>query len=364
MMARIVGAVARHESEHKSDRMKAKAAQRAEGGHAHPGGNRPFGFKTKPRTDEDGQPLLTKRGNPSLRVTDEHDPAEAKLIREAAKRLLAAESLRSVAVDWNRRGIRTVRGGAWSPTALRDLMMSARIAGLREYKGVMYPATWKPIIDEDTHTALRALLGDPARRTSRSARRYLLAGLLVCGRCGTKMVSHPRGYGRTYTCRKEPGNKNSCGRVRIVADPLEALVTDAAMKAAAKIAGLATRTGMLPADVTSDDPEAIKAQMAVLAATWADGAITHAEWEAARKVLSQRMADADQADADELRAQAAARQLVDLEQRWPGLTLVQQQAALKTLFDRVVIGSANGAHHFDPNRVTIEEKPRRVRRAA
>jgi hypothetical protein len=47
---------------------------------------------------------------------------------------------------------------------------------------------WKPILDRTTFEQVRAILLDPARRTNRSARRYLLTGLLRCSECGEVMV--------------------------------------------------------------------------------------------------------------------------------------------------------------------------------
>src|SRR5207244_1116184 len=44
MQARVVGAVARHESEQKSERLRAKAAQLASAGKLSGGGWRPYGF--------------------------------------------------------------------------------------------------------------------------------------------------------------------------------------------------------------------------------------------------------------------------------------------------------------------------------
>src|SRR6266511_2387646 len=46
----------------------------------------------------------------------EIDPAEAELVREGVKRILAGETATGIALDWTRRGIRGVRGGALDNT--------------------------------------------------------------------------------------------------------------------------------------------------------------------------------------------------------------------------------------------------------
>ena len=69
---------------------------------------------------------------------------------------------------------------------------------------------------------MRAILADPARRTNRTARRYLLRGLLRCGLCGAHAVARPRAAGSAATsapaapasaaaarCRRSP-TRSSC----------------------------------------------------------------------------------------------------------------------------------------------------------
>src|SRR5262249_25482628 len=143
MSARGVGARARHESEHKTERIRRERDQAALAGRGH-GGRRPFGYEADRST---------------LR------PAEAALVREAADRFLGGESLRVIATDWNRRGVRAASGGAWRTSSLKCILAGPRIAGLRAHRGdVVGPAAWPAIIDVETHERLRAALGDPRRR--------------------------------------------------------------------------------------------------------------------------------------------------------------------------------------------------------
>ena len=148
MTARILGAVARGESEHKSERIKRKMAERAEQGKAAGGGARPYGY-------ERGRTAIVE--------------AEAAVIREAARRLLAGEALYSICTDFNNRGLMTSTGRAWAKSTLRRMMMSgASPARRREYHGeVIGPAQWEPIISQAETARLKALLSDPARRTTR-----------------------------------------------------------------------------------------------------------------------------------------------------------------------------------------------------
>ena len=59
------------------------------------------------------------------------------MIREAATRLLAGESVRSICTALNDRGERTVTGGRVDAADLRRMLASARISGQREHRGMI-----------------------------------------------------------------------------------------------------------------------------------------------------------------------------------------------------------------------------------
>ena len=97
------------------------------------------------------------------------------------------------------------------------------------YKGeVVAQGEWDPILTPEDTAHLQAILTDPSRLTRRSARRYLLTGgLLRCGLCDAVMVARPRADGtRRYVCAKGPGLAG-CGRVAVMSEPVEELITEA-----------------------------------------------------------------------------------------------------------------------------------------
>jgi DNA invertase Pin-like site-specific DNA recombinase len=202
--ARILGAVAKKESDDKSRRIRRKALEIAEQGGVSGGGSRPYGYELD---------KVTVR------------PAEAAVVVECAQRLLAGEPVRSIAADLNERGVPAAAGGKWSPQSLRRMLASPRISGQRIYKGqIAATAVWPGIISVEDGTAIRALLANPERRTSKAARRYLLGGLLVCSHCGERLVARPRTGGkRRYACAKGPGF-SGCGKTYINADEVEGFV--------------------------------------------------------------------------------------------------------------------------------------------
>ncbi len=338
-MARTMGTFGMLESEVKSERIRRKHQELAENGKVSGGGTRPFGY------------TLDRRHL----VED-----EAAVIRELAARILAGDSLRSTCTNLNDRGVKTVTSRAWTPTVLRNMLLSARISGRREHLGeILGPAEWPAIISPHQTTRLRALLTDPERRTNRTARRYLLAGLVRCARCGTKMVARPRQDGRRrYVCAIGPST-NGCGATVILADELEVFV----------IAGLLHRLdepslARAMARSASTDARSVAVQSSLaeaeqrleeLAVAYADGAVTYREWQAARPHLLKR-ATAAKASLNRDHRALALDGLVGNSDRlrytWESLTLARQQAIAAALLDYVSIGPAlRGRNRFDETRV-------------
>jgi DNA invertase Pin-like site-specific DNA recombinase len=210
---RMLGSIARYESEHKAQRLQLKHEELARDGKPH-GGQRAFGF--------------------AVNGVD-HEPAEADAIREAAERLIAGEPVYAILRDWHERDVTSPRGKRWHSTSFRHVMTSARIAGLRVYRGeVVGEATWEPIIDRATWEAVKAVFADPERRRRQgSPRKYLLTGLgLHCGRegCGAPLIARPavKADGRSvrqYVCSPPPRGRG-CGKITQIAEPLELYVTE------------------------------------------------------------------------------------------------------------------------------------------
>lgn len=334
---RIMAAVASKESADKSRRIRRKHQELAQAGLPSGGGARPFGYEADKVT------VL---------------PGEAAVIREVAARLLAGDSLGSIARDLDERQVRTSTGKVWKTSMLRRTITSARISGQRENRGeIVGPAVWPAIITPEQTTQLRALFADPARKQNRAPRRYLLAGLLRCGRCGEVMVSRPRAGGaRAYICRKDPGFPG-CGHMYVTADPVESLIAEAVLYrldspelAAALTAGDDGPDSDLQAALEADDE-----QLKVLARLHANNEIGLSEWLEARKVIETRMTAAKRTLSRNRRTTVLDGFVGNsdtLRQQWAGLTLSRQQGIVKAVLDHAVVNSeAKRSSRFDPGRV-------------
>jgi site-specific DNA recombinase len=337
--ARIMGAVASKESDDKSRRVTRKHEELAKAGKVSGGGTRPFGYSTD-----------------RLRV----NKAEAAVVRDLAKRALAGESLRSMANDLNEREIPTSTGGLWTSTTLKRVLVSARIAGQREHRGeIVAKAEWPAIITPAQSTRLRALLRDPERRTSRPVRRYLLVGLLRCGKCGSVLVSRPRDDGsRRYVCAKGPGLPG-CGGVTILADDLEVFVTEAVLYRLDS-----PQMGRVMTGARNDDEKAnvaiaeladAHAHADELAEAYANKQIGMRDWLTAKAPIERRITAA-QKRLGRLQRTTVLDDYVGnsrrLRKQWDSLNLDRQRAIVAAVLDHLDIGPAVlGRNTFDPKRV-------------
>jgi DNA invertase Pin-like site-specific DNA recombinase len=336
--ARILGAVAKKESDDKSRRAKRKHLEIAQAGRW-AGSPRAFGY------DDQGQIV----------------PTEAEVIREMARRVLAGEALRTLTRDLEARGVPTVRGGRWSMQVLRGILMRPAVAGLRSLRGeVVGRGVWEPILSVEEHQRICAVLTDPARRLSRPARRYLLTGMLYCGRCGVKLITRPHRHQRSYLCGSGPGLVG-CGGISILADPLEEFVTEAVLyrldtpdlaEAIAHASASHHPDGDVEVAIAADER-----QLEELAKAYAARLISMPEWLIARKVIEDRLTH-QRSNLLRRDRHRSLRGLVghgdELRQRWSALNLDQQRAVVSAVLDRLTVNHAArapGRGRFDTDRL-------------
>jgi DNA invertase Pin-like site-specific DNA recombinase len=269
--ARIMGAVARQESEKKGERVSREAAQAARDGKPR-GSHRPFGWNDD---------KVTAR------------PDEAELIRHAVDLVLDGVTIVSIARAWNDKGIPTAQGApnGWSAPTVAGILRNPRLAGLRTYKGeIVAEGAWEAILDRATFDRLQAKIRrgtKPGRSPSR-----LLTSIARCGKCGAPMWSSLRTDTKTpgvarYQCVKRPGAPG-CGRTTIVADRLDQCITDAVVfRLSSKTTA---RSLSRPAKTPNSDIdlEHIEHDLELLAADYGAGTITRREWLTAREQLEQR----------------------------------------------------------------------------
>lgn len=194
-MARVLVAMANKSSADTARRVARAAKQQAVEGSWH-GGRVPFGYRAD---------------NGALVI----DPEAAEMVRDAATRVLAGESLYRIRKEWNERGVLTTHGCVWSDKTIKVVLRSPSIKGVREYRPVLpdgtraktsqmeVKAAWPAILDEDTWQQVSDVLD--ARKKARNfhqpgsgaaKRLYPFSGLIRCSDCGRAMVHR----GKVYQC--------------------------------------------------------------------------------------------------------------------------------------------------------------------
>jgi site-specific DNA recombinase len=246
MVARMLGAAARHELERMTERQK-DAKRRTRDAGLRWSGQRPFGYELDYRDPRGYQIPGVSRGLVQVK-------AEADAIRDGYAKLLSGVNLSAIARQWNDAGLTTPvqvstrgkadRGGRpFDSKSVRRVLLRGVNAGLIEYSArdsegrktepkVLGDARWEPIVSTDTWRAAKLLLSDPERSTGPGPKpRHLLTGVLICGVCGgrrfrtIKQPGNPGGGDRVYTCRSQPGGKGSkANHLSRAAAPLDAYV--------------------------------------------------------------------------------------------------------------------------------------------
>jgi DNA invertase Pin-like site-specific DNA recombinase len=337
LLARITGAVARKESDDKSRRIRRKHEELAAAGKPSGGGTRPYGYEADKRTIR---------------------PDEAEVIRDCARRVLAGDSLRSICIDLNREGVTTVTGKEWTSQTLRRMLMSARISGQREHRGeTISKAEWPAIITQRQTQQLQAKLRDPARRTNRASRRYLLTQLLRCSHCKAMLVARPRAdHTRRYVCASGPGF-DGCGKTTVIAEPVEQFIALAVLHRL-ETPRLQEARKRTPNDTKGAEwqveIERRQAQLDELAALWAEGEITRGEWMRARTPIEKHLSAAKKKLAA-LNRTTVLLPFVDdakaLRDQWQSMTLTRQHEIVVATLQHVEVRPAvRGRNRFDESR--------------
>lgn len=216
LMARIMVSFANKSSADTGRRVARKHLELAQLGKISGGGTRPYGYEIGGKTVRE---------------------AEAQIIRQLADRVMAGESLTSIAKSLDAAGVPTASGsGNWDRAAMRRILTGPRVAGFRVYRGSMLmdsdgkpvKGEWPAILDETTWEAVRLVLLDQNRNfnAGRIDRKYLLSGFLRCGRCQAKMYGvHKRGLAN-YMCPVGRG----CGNCIRRAEAIDAHITELVLR--------------------------------------------------------------------------------------------------------------------------------------
>ncbi len=206
-----------------------------------------------------------------------------------------------------------------------------------------------------------ALMDRRATTRERTNRSYLLTGLLRCGKCGNRLFSARRANSRRYVCMAGPDHGGGCGRLTIVATPLEQLIVDAVLyrldtpELAAALTGQAERDTETAA--LSEALAQARAHLDELAQIYGDGSIGQREWLTAKKPIDVRVRDLERRLVRATGNSGLAGVIGNgesLRAQWTDLPLGRQAAIVKTILDHANIGPGQpSARSLDPGRVDL-----------
>jgi len=352
LVARILGSVAEGEVERKSARQKRAALQAAQQGKPRRA-PRAFGYESN---------------GVDLR------PDEAEALRAAYASLLAGRTLVGLCRDLTTAGLTTPAGQPFRHSGIRSILLNPRNAALRSYtetkngraikateRTIIGPAQWSPVVDPETFYAAQALLTDPARRKNQNtgtARRWLLGGLALCGKCedGTTVRVNYRDSNsagepvRVYRCRKS-------GHLSREAGFCDERVAD---RVVARLSRSDARD--LLADDDREDLSELRSQEAVLrlrldqlAESFADGTLSASQLKAGSERLNARLADLEARMTHTDRAPLLA-DLVsagDVRAAWEAAGLDRQRAVIDLLYTVTLLPRSVGRAPVLPESVRM-----------
>ena len=361
MVIGVLGEVAQMEIELKGERQKRAARQRAESGRAWTP-TRWFGY-TMPKPDGSGMEIVE---------------SEAALLADAYAGILAGRSLQGLAKEWNERGVTTVPGNKWVATTLRTTLLNARYAGISTYLGEEVAAgQWPAIVSEDVYRGVAAILKDP-QRTRRPingyGRRYLLSGLLTCGKCGRKRINGTRAH-NTKSPRPNYVCKSCQGVARSVPD-VDAWVIG-------HVVDYLSRPETIALTSEPDSPElaelrlqkkALVARQAELTAALTDPDMPIAEVKAAATAIREKIAQInarldtannqtvlagvipDEDERDTYYKLPAAERLTIAEKRFDALSMDRKRAVIDKLVTVTILPGQGSRGAFRTDLVPVEPK--------
>ncbi len=215
MMVQMLGVFAEFERATIIDRVIARMERKAiRGGWC--GGPAPFGY-------------IVDKATGFLVPNEEESPLVKKMFDFYAH---SQKGARAIAGWLNERGYRTRTGRPWGHMAVLTVLRNLAYLGQVSFRGEYHAAPHTPLVHEELFTKVQDLLvarGENHSKRAANSSEYLLAGLIVCSRCGKRFVGNVatgnRYRYRYYTCfSRQRYGKAQCMSERLPADELDQAV--------------------------------------------------------------------------------------------------------------------------------------------
>ncbi|MCU1446831.1 recombinase family protein [Cryobacterium sp.] len=331
MSASILGAVATHEGEHRTERQRAAYRQKAEAGEWH-FSRRPFGYR--------------REGGKVVQV-----PEEAEVLNTVLNMYYAEEVPRYAVMRYlNDRQILTPMGKPWGIIQVRDLLTNSHYAGISTYNGVeIGKGNWEPIVDAQTWHSWQSGAAKRKRKSTFTAAKHLLTGIARCAECdGVIYVKHRADKKLSYFCSEK-------GCVQRSMTPVDELVSEAVLLRLQDPAVVAAfRTQPAPTDHLYTERAAAQARLDDRAELIADGTLTAQAVREAAKPLRARIKRIDEQIASSDATDLIPMDLLtgDTRAKWAAYSLARKRAVIRTLME-VRIATQGNTRVFDGEAIIL-----------
>ena len=302
-------------------------------------------------------------------VGQEPEPAEAKVIRELFDRVGRGHSIRSIAADFEQRGLRSRSGKVFSPQYLRWFLTNPRYAGLRLHvpgrsngaptpgAGTLTEAKWPALVDRPTWLAVQRILTAPDRKTTRPGRAvHLLSMIARCDVCdGVIVAAKSKVHEPIYRCR--------LGHVQVDKAALDDYAEGVVLGYLARPDNVERLTrrddGAALADARRQVAE-IQAELDDLADRVGRGHLSATFAARAEPAIQERLRAAQQRR-DELSTPSVLRGLIapgkDVARRWRAAPMSAKRTVARILLSPDVIGELRIARKAEPwRRAPVEDR--------
>jgi hypothetical protein len=347
------------ESKQKSETWREVQARRLANGRPHGGAAR-FGYR------KEGQDYVP-------------DPVTGPALAEAYERWVRGESLRSILLDLNARGIKSSRGNPIKANSLLGSMDSGFAAGWlrgRSHTGKerfrhefdrWSRGCHQPLISEELWQAYCVKRAESQQLPTRLRHaRYSLSGLVFC-ECGSRMVAAKTAQVTTWRCAAQQDMKacpvrGASARVNVIESLVWAWVQEHARGdhiAEAEARRLrAARRSASRIDQYEAEVRRLTTKRQRLADAYTDGDVDRADYLAQRASIATALEAAEQglraAQAEQRDAHVPSQPMFQgLAAAWEGMSEHDRREALSQVIAKVVV---NKGHHRSEGKYVIQPR--------
>lgn len=336
----VLALVAREEAKMASARIKARWEERAIAGKApsHNNHRPPFGYTAGYK---------------------EQIPEQIELLREARDKLFAGVKIWTIVESWRKRGIKTNFDNDFTTGVLSLMLKRPEYAGWKKFKRDIEVegkviSKGQPVAKGDWYDRrawdiedwekLVEILGKNKRFSESTARKHLLAGILVCTFCGSKLQGKParRDY-YVYTC-VAPG----CRKVSRKKESVDKYILGLTYGAIKKLPEVG---GKEPKDDTPEKIANLRKKLAETVQAYKDDQIGLTEL-----VEIRRDTEAKIAQVKKQQKKKRPPLPVDTAEKFLKASTAEQRDTIRRLWPVIGLGSATGTpRRFHPSQLVFPE---------